>query len=335
MIVVESNAAVIDCDCFGCKFDMNDHWAHSGLVLPSAERTPATHLSAEIASQPDNWAGAQIIADRNRALFPVSGENVAAIGCGTSLFMARAYAALRERSGQGLTDAWPAGQVPTGRRYDRYVVICRSGTTTEVIDALRALPVEAPRTIICSSPGTPVLALGDSILIDDVDEQSVVQTRFATTTLAILRWSLGEDLTPVIAQARAVLAEDAATALGAVRYADQITFTGMGFAAALGEEAALKLRESCQSWTESYLSTEYRHGPISIAAPGRAVWALGPLLPGFAADIAATGAHLEHRGIDPMADLVRVHRLCVLRAADLGLDPDHPRSLTRSVVLDS
>ncbi|MRH87218.1 sugar isomerase [Nocardia sp. SYP-A9097] len=314
---------------------MNDHRAHAELVLPSAEQTPATHLATEIASQPDNWARAQSIASRNRALLPGIGERVAAIGCGTSLFMARAYAALRERAGYGPTDAWPAGQIPGGRHYDRYVVICRSGTTTEVIDALRALPTEIPRTIICSSPGTPVLALGDSILIDEVDERSVVQTRFATTTLAILRWSLGEDLTPVIAQAREVLAQEPAAALAAVRYADQITFTGMGFAAALAEEAALKLRESCQSWTESYLATEYRHGPISIAAPGRAVWAFGPLLPGFTADIAATGAHLEHREIDPMADLVRVHQLCVLRAADLGLDPDHPRSLTRSVVLDS
>ncbi|MFB7721885.1 SIS domain-containing protein [Nocardia sp. NPDC056100] len=313
---------------------MNDHWAHAGLVLSSAEHTPATHLSTEIASQPDNWVHARVIAERNRALLPASGERVAAIGCGTSLFMARAYAALRERTGHGLTDAWPAGQPPIGREYDRYVIICRSGTTTEVIDAVRALPAGTPRVIICSSPGTPVLALGDSILIDEVDERSVVQTRFATTTLAILRWSLGEDLTPVIAQARAVLAEEPATALADVRYADQITFTGMGFAAALADEAALKLRESCQSWTESYLATEYRHGPISIAAPGRAVWALGPLLPGFTADIAATGAHLEHRDIDPMADLVRVHRLCVLRAADIGLDPDHPRSLTRSVVLD-
>ena len=49
---------------------------------------------------------------------------------------------------------------------------------------------------------------------------------------------------------------------------------------------------------------------------------------------AATGAHLEHRDIDPMAELVRVHRLCVLRSGDLGLDPDHPRSLSRSVILD-
>ncbi|QLY32191.1 sugar isomerase [Nocardia huaxiensis] len=314
---------------------MNDHGAHSVLVLTSPDRSPASHLATEVAAQPDLWAHAETLAATHRGLLPAPGERVAVIGCGTSLFMARAVAALRERAGHGLTDAWPASAVPAGRDYDRYLVICRSGTTTEVLDALRALPAGTARTVISSSPGTPALELGSPLLISEADEQSVVQTRFATTTLAILRWHLGEDLTPVIEQARAVLAEDAATALDAVRYADQISFVGMGFAAALADEAALKLRESCQSWTESYLATEYRHGPISIAAPGRVVWGFGPLPAGFAAEIAATGAHLEHRGTDPLADLVRVHRLCVRRAADLGLDPDHPRSLSRSVILGS
>ncbi|MQY30108.1 hypothetical protein NRB56_57060 [Nocardia sp. RB56] len=323
---------MIECDCFACKFDMNDHRADPGDVSTSADRDPAPHLATEVATQPGDWARAAAIAAEHRALLPAIGERLAVIGCGTSLFMSRAIAARRESAGLGPTDAWPAGEV---RRhdYDRYLVICRSGTTTEVIRALRALPAGVPRTVICSSPGTPVLELADPILIDEVDERSVVQTRFATTTLAILRWHLGEDLTPVIDQARAVLAEDPAVALAEVRRAEQISFVGMGFAAALAEEAGLKLRESCRSWTEGYLATEYRHGPISIAGPGRAVWALGPVPPGLADDIAATGAHFEHRDIDPMADLVRVHRLCLLRAADLGLDPDHPRGLSRSVIL--
>ena len=74
---------------------------------------------------------------------------------------------------------------------------------------------------------------------------------------------------------------------------------------------------------------------MSIAEPGRAVWSLGPLVPGFVADVAATRAHLEHTGNDPMAELVRVHRLCLLRAGDLGLDAGRPRNLARSVILDS
>lgn len=310
-------------------------WA-AGLTdsrtMSQAWTVPDTYLETEIATQPDDWRRAADVARSHTALLPDDGERVAVIGCGTSLYIARAYAYLREASGHGETDAWPASEAHLDRGYDRIIAITRSGTTTEVLDTLRAYDGEAAATVICSSPGTPVLDLAAPILIDDVDEHSVVQTRFATTTLALLRWHLGEDLTTAIEQAEKILAsEDVPPVL---RTAEQFTFVGMGLGAALASECALKMRESCQTWTEAYHATEYRHGPISISAPGRVVWALGPLVPSFARDVAATGAHLEHNEIDPMADLVRVQRLCVTRAADAGLDPDNPRNLARSIILE-
>ena len=112
-----------------------------------------------------------------------------------------------------------------------------------------------------------------------------------------------------------------------------MTFLGRGWTVGLAEEAGLKLRESAQFWTEAYPAMEYRHGPVSIASSGRAVWALGDVPDGLEAEVAATGAHFEHRSIDPLAELVRVHRLCLRKARDNDLDPDHPRHLTRSVIL--
>ncbi|WP_425580028.1 SIS domain-containing protein, partial [Terrabacter terrae] len=110
-------------------------------------------------------------------------------------------------------------------------------------------------------------------------------------------------------------------------------FLGRGWSNGIANEAALKLRESAQFWSESYPAMEYRHGPISIAAPGRAVWAFGEVPEGLREQVAATGAHFEHRDIDPLADLVRLHRLCLAKADAAGLDPDAPRNLTRSIVL--
>jgi len=300
---------------------------------------PETSLHAEIYSQPDCWSLAADESSRYADRLPAPGERVGVIGCGTSLFIARAYAFLREQAGHGATDAWPASEARLGRGYDRILAITRSGTTTEILtalDAYRATGGAAPATIITATPDTPVQAKGDTITLARFDETSVVQTRFATSALALLRAHLGEDLTAPIAQAKEILAAspgEQERSLAGVRSADQITFVGMGLGAALGEEAALKLREATQSWAESYPATEYRHGPISIAQPGRAVWSLGPLVPGFTGDVAATGAHLEHRDADPMAELVRVHLLCLLRAADLGLDPASPRNLTRAVIL--
>ncbi len=93
--------------------------------------------------------------------------------------------------------------------------------------------------------------------------------------------------------------------LAEARATEQISFVGMGWTFGLAEEAALKLKESTQSWTESYYMTEYRHGPISIAAPGRTVWAFGPLVPGFAADLGPPACTLTAGDLDPLAELVR------------------------------
>jgi fructoselysine-6-P-deglycase FrlB-like protein len=291
-----------------------------------------TYLAREVATQPDDWLEARRTAGQYGDLLPAPGERVAVVGCGTSLYMARAIAVLREDAGQGLTDAWTPTEARLDRGYDRLLAITRSGTTTEVLDLLASVRGRLPATVITSSAGTPALDLAEPILVDEVDEESVVQTRFATTTLAMLRGHLGEDLADVAAQGRAALADDAS--LAPAVHADQLTFVGRGWTTAIAEEAALKLRESCQAWTESYPMMEYRHGPVSISAPGRVVWAFGEPVAGFAADVARTGATLITSERDAMADLLRVHRLCVLRAEAVGLDPDHPRNLTRSIILD-
>ena len=284
-----------------------------------------SHLASEIATQPDDWAAVLSRTDDARAVLPQPGESVAVVGCGTSFFMAQAYAVLRESAG---------GDVG-GRTYDHVVAISRSGTTTEVIELLTALRERGQRTTaIVATEGTAIPDLAThALMLPEVDEQSVVQTRFATTALVLLRATLGEDVSVAIADARAVLAEDEQSALAAVAESEQITFVGRGWTVGLANEAALKLRESAQFWTESYPAMEYRHGPISIATAGRATWAFGEVPEGLADDVRATGAHFEHRDIDPVADLVRLHRLCLLKAARAGVDPDQPRHLSRSIIL--
>ncbi|WP_374971221.1 SIS domain-containing protein [Terrabacter sp. BE26] len=301
----------------------------------SASLPQTTHLAREIATQPDDWERVVARLGDVAAHLPQPGERVATIGCGTSWFMGQAYAGRREELGQGPTDAYAASEHRLSRGYDRVVLISRSGTTTEVMEVLDGLlAAGTPHVSLVATAGTPIAERSDAtILLDDVDEQSVVQTRFATSTLALLRASLGENLAPAAEQARAVLAEDAETAYGPLVGTEQVTFLGRGWSNGIANEAALKLRESAQFWSESYPAMEYRHGPISIAAPGRAVWAFGEVPEGLSEQVAATGARFEHRDIDPLADLVRLHRLCLAKADAAGLDPDAPRNLTRSIVL--
>jgi fructoselysine-6-P-deglycase FrlB-like protein len=284
-----------------------------------------TYLRDEIASQPACWERAASLASSVASVLPVPGERVAMIGCGTSYYMAQSYAALRG----GVTDAWPASEFQD-RGYDRVIALTRSGTTSEVLSALARVPTGVPTVALTADGSTPIASAADSLVtLDFADERSVVQTRFATSALVLLRASLGEDVSGL--GASAALSDPLAPALVA---ASQVTFLGTGWTIGLANEAALKLREAAQAWTESYYAMEYRHGPISIAAPGRAVWIFGPAPDGLVAELREIGAHVERWAAgDPLADLVRAHRLAEAVAESRGLDPDRPRNLTRSVIL--
>ncbi|PIE32404.1 MAG: sugar isomerase [Ilumatobacter coccineus] len=287
-------------------------------------------MEREIASQPGLWS--QLADTCDLSLLPAADARVAAIGCGTSYNIAGAYAARRESLGRGTTDAWVASDVAASRPYDALIAISRSGTTSEVIEAIKNTTV--PTLAIVGVADTPIAELADRVIVlADADESSVVQTRFATTALSALRLSIGDDLGPAIEAASEVVEMSDDDLLGDLTEVDQVTYLGSGWAYPLAEEAALKLRESAQFWSEAYVSMEYRHGPISIAQPQRGVWALDQLPPGLDDQIIATGATLRRSMSDPMAELVGTHRLALAMARRRGLDPDSPRSLTRSVVL--
>jgi len=284
----------------------------------------------EVASQPACWREAALLADGLAGLLPASGERVAVAGCGTSWFMAQAYAAAREEAGQGETDAFAASEMPAGRRYDRVLVLCRSGTTTEIVQLLDRLRGRVPTVAITAVAGTPVAQAADAVIeLAFADEESVVQTRFATTELALLRAHLGFDPGQAAAAAEEVLAAPVPPALLAAR---QFTFLGTGWTYGLANEAALKLREAAGMWTEAYPAMEYRHGPVSVTGQESVVWLFGPPPDGLAAEIAAAGGTAWFGG-DPLAELVRVQMLAVGLARARGLDPDRPRNLTRSVIL--
>jgi fructoselysine-6-P-deglycase FrlB-like protein len=336
----------------------------------------------EIASQPAAWRRAAALASEVGHLLPAPGLSVCAVGCGTSLYMAQAWAALRESAGHGRTDAFAASELPRRSGYDVLVAISRSGTTSEVLHALRQ-NLAARSLTITAVPGSPAAEAADAaIVLDFADERSVVQTRFATSALTLLRAHAGDDTERAAQDAEhaleaplpvqvgiegteheveAALLADPPEAAGrapastpeTLRAGDrrseavsgggdgarpaipaQWTFLGRGWATGLASEAALKLREAAQQWAEAYPALEYRHGPIAIAAENTVVWSLDPLDPALAEEISATGATLVCEPLDSLAALVLAQRTAVALAQAKGLDPDRPRNLARSVVLE-
>ncbi|KUJ64942.1 sugar isomerase [Streptomyces albus subsp. albus] len=316
------------------------------MTAPDATSASRSHTAREIASQPECWRHAATTVSRHVEALPRRGERVAVVGCGTSWFMALAYAELRERGGHGETDAFAASQFPLGRRYDRVLAITRSGTTTEVLDLFGRLRGTVPTTAITADSSTPIMRMADTVaVLDHADERSVVQTRFATTALVLLRAHLeAEGTLPAGVRSTELAAQDAERAVteplsAPVRAAEQVTFLGADWTYGLALEAGLKMREAAGAWTEAYPAMEYRHGPVSITAPGRVTWVFGPAPQGLEEDVARTGGTYVARSgaapgdLDPLADLVRAQRLAVLLAEERGLDADRPRNLTRSVVL--
>ncbi|MCC7076835.1 MAG: sugar isomerase [Acidimicrobiia bacterium] len=290
-----------------------------------------SHVEAELGSQPECWERAATLARMRPNDLPGPGARVAAVGCGTSAFMAQAYARLREAAGEGETDAFAASEMPK-RPYDVVVAITRSGTTTEVVDLLAGL--DTPRTIVLTADATTPAAhhARTVVALPFAAERSVVQTRFATSALALLRSSLGEDLGGCIRDGRVAVTRPLPVEPGRHSH---LVFLGTGWAAGLAAEAALKCREAAGMWTEAHIGMEYRHGPISAAGPDTLVWPLTPLPPGLAGEIRATGATVLEPTLEPMAELVSVQRMAVALACERGLDPDRPRGLSFSVVLDS
>ena len=296
-----------------------------------AQQVGAGRTEAEIASQPGCWRRAAALLPDVAGLLPAPGERVAVTGCGTSWFIAQSYAAAREAAGQGETDAFAASEMPAGRRYDRLVALTRSGTTTEILQLLARIGASQPTVAITADPGSPVAAAADAIItLDFADEDSIVQTRFATTEMALLLAHLGADLEPVASAAERVLAEPLPEQLTRGR---QFTFLGTGWTCGLASEAALKLREAAGMWTESYPAMEFRHGPIAVTGPGSIVWMFDPAPGDLAAEVAAAGGLPWPASEPPLAELVRVHKVAVAVARAAGLDPDRPRNLTRSVIL--
>jgi len=285
----------------------------------------------EIESQPEIWRRALDLRDDAIRLLARPGERMLVIGCGTSAFVAEAFALLREQAGFGETDAAYASEPRPWRPYDVVIGITRSGTTTEVIEALQAVPEGVRTVVVTGVADSPCAALADEVLVlDFADERSVVQTRFPTTFLFLARAAFGEDVSGLPDAAAAALE---AGAPSAPEDFDHIVYLGRGWTYGLAQEAALKVREAAQAWAESYPLLDYRHGPLAVAHPGSLVWLLGVVDEELARDIRATGATVVQSDADPLVQLALAQQFAVRAAVARGLDPDNPRHLTRSIVL--
>src|SRR5207237_3491235 len=135
--------------------------------------------------------------------------------------------------------AFPASEVPATRRYDRIVYISRTGTTTEVLDALRQAPAAAATVAVTADRDAPLAReAGHAVLLDFADERSVVSSRFITSSIVLLRAHLGTNVRSLPAEAEREVARPLPPEL-----AERAEFTSLGcaWAAPLAGPPALTL----------------------------------------------------------------------------------------------
>lgn len=300
----------------------------------SSSGEPGAITQAELATQPDMWRRAAATPADEVERLPAAGQRVLVLGCGTSYYIGEAYARRRRAAGLGATRAEIPSQLDFVEDGAEVLLLSRSGTTGDLITVGRELAAAGHRvTAILGTPGSPLHDLvPHAVILDYADEHSIMQTRFATTALSLLRRTLGEDLSAAIEDAETALTASLPVVGPAFEALEHIVFLGDRWSAAVAQEAALKVREAAGFWTEAYPLLEYQHGPISCAGSRSLIWAFCDVPEQIVREIEATGARVERGTADAQAELVRAHRLAVGLALREGRNPDAPPHLSRSVI---
>ncbi|GAW48734.1 MULTISPECIES: SIS domain-containing protein [unclassified Nocardioides] len=249
---------------------------------------PGRNMAAEMVEQPDRvraaFGGVQA---RTEALAPLLGSarQVILLGRGSSR-SASTYAAEAFRSIAGL----PAAVVSpahlawstSGALHGALVVaVSQSGESTEILAASRAaLERGADLVVVTNSENSALGGLVDDarrLLFHAGREVAVPATKSFTTSLACLlglaaagQPELLREAATAVPDLMAAVLEDETTRID-VSAASDFVCAGEGYAEAVGEEGAIKLRETLSRPVASFETSEFLHGSVNSVTAGTAV----------------------------------------------------------------
>lgn len=297
-------------------------------------------------------------------------ERVAFIGCGSSYYlpMAVAYHVRRKMNipayaltGFG-TLRYPNTRFEKNKDY-LIVAISRSGESSETVSALESLKDKTHfKTVsVTCEAGSTITKLSDtSLILEFVDEKSIVMTQSVTSMVLSLQIAMEDKGLEVIPELLKEVLENASDSFDRLNLNEFEHFIYLGYDEYLGiaNEGALKIREMALSNSETYETLEYRHGPKSLVTKGSLIFFL-PSSESFKEEerlgkemqqLGATTVNISpwssdafNLWIDTKLDVVdrsdMVLRLVPLqiaafkRAIQKGINPDKPINLTKSVRL--
>jgi len=273
-------------------------------------------------------------------LAPLFDGPLAFLGCGSSYHVSTAAAAFYEQERHAPGQAiFPSDYSP--RANWTHVAISRSGTTTELVNAMkRVRKADGRCLLLLGDQHVPSEAYADAVLpLEFAAEQGVVQTRFVVAATYALRLLIGDPTTNAALARLPERLEEALTTFDATPLLkfDHVVFLGRGWRYGLARAAALNLQETAVMVPESYQTLDYRHGPIASIDERSLVWCFDEHDDVESAavikDVRKTGATVHWPEGDPLIAVVQGQIASLRKAEALGVDPMAPRHLSRAVIL--
>ncbi|WP_281972699.1 SIS domain-containing protein [Ruegeria faecimaris] len=243
------------------------------------------------------------------------------------------------------------------------ISVSQSGQSPDIVGMTRALKRSGAVTVAITNNTESHLAdATDAVLpLHAGPELSVAATKTFVTSLVAGLWLLAEiadeaELKQAIWSLPGYLGKaaqcDWTPAANAISGRSLFTL-GRGPSLAISNEAALKIKETCQIHAESYSTAEVLHGPVSIVEEGfpTIVFAAGDAAEQTTAEaadaLAAKGATVfaatsavkqaqplpvvrtDHWLTDPISTITSFYSMVESVACNRGIDPDAPRHLKK------
>jgi glutamine---fructose-6-phosphate transaminase (isomerizing) len=336
-------------------------------------------------SQPQIWQDAIAAFHQQsgalRALWQQGGfDSVLFTGCGSTYYLAHTSAALFQQLTGISARAYPASEIAlfsdlvfSPKHKPLLVTVSRSGETTETVEATRVYRQRggtAMLTVTCDSSTTLARQANLVFAIDSAQETSLAQTRsfasmlIVTQTIAAFLGGQDDlvslDQLPSVANRLLTDYHDLAKQLGEDKQIERFFFLGSGALYGIASEGMLKMKEMSLSYSESFHTLEFRHGPMSMVDDRALIIGLlseeaAPQETAVLRQMRARGAQilaLSEGTIDlddvhsvvinsgvpgwarPMAYLPVMQLMAYYRAMINGQNPDQPANLTFVISLD-
>jgi glucosamine--fructose-6-phosphate aminotransferase (isomerizing) len=262
------------------------------------------------------------------------------VGSGSSYHAAMYGAALARRSGI-CAEAVIASEFDIAQ--EQVVVgITQSGETYDVLQVLRRLKNEGhPIAVITNTPGSTATTLTDDVILMDAGrEVAVAATKTFTATLGIFQALFGtNNRKPINIESIMAQAHVLGDALWSSRWRDcsptGVMVIGKGSSLPVAMEGALKIREVAYLQAWAVPAGEMKHGSLALITPGYPVICVGSGLETAKSEIEARGGRIitVNTG-DDIADAIILQCIAYKTAVALGIDPDRPRNLAKSVTVE-